>query len=184
MNDFLQNLRSGKDKRYERGRRPYINPQFRENDWRNGNDHKKSGYRKPNSFEQTAAVKSALEDIAKNQERFAIAVERVASAIEVIAEALKSFTSPKTDSSVPDEMPRETASVETSTTSPPEESEVPNSMDRDELINIIVGMRENGATYGKIAEHLDSKQIATLSGKGIWSAPTVHRLYRQHNHKQ
>jgi hypothetical protein len=181
MNDFLHNLRSGKEKRYERGRRPYINPQFRDNDWRNGNEQKKGGYRKNSADEQTAAIKIILENIAKNQERIAIAEERKADAIEHIARALINGDTFKTTS--PESFAQTEASLAGSETTGDFHIETAKTHDlnRNETLNIINEMREKGVTYGKIAEHLQSKEIPTFSGKGKWSAQTVNRIYRQNS---
>ena len=179
MNDFLHNLRSGKEKRFERGRRPYINPQFRDNDWRNGNEQKKGAYRKNSTDEQTAAIKNILEGIAKNQERIAIAEERAADAIERIARALTNSDPLKITS--PESFSRTETSFDGSETTRNFHIEAAKShdFDRNKTLNIINEMRENGVTYGKIAEHLESREIPTFSGKGKWCAQTVHRLYRQ-----
>lgn len=181
MNDFLHNLRGGKEKRFERGRRPYINPQFRDNDWRNGNEQKKAGYRKHSTGEQTAAIKNILEGIAKNQERLAIAGEKMADAIERIANGLKNIDIFKTVS--PESLER-TGDIFTGSETigdfKIDAAEIHHA-DRDETLKIIFEMRENGATYGKIAEHLESRRLPTFSGKGKWCAQTVHRLYRQNN---
>lgn len=184
MNDFLQNLRSGRDKRFERGRRQYINPQYKDAEWRNGNTQKKGGYRKYGPQEQVAAIKPVLEEISKNQERFAIAEERIADAIERIADSLKQFTASGVARPETDGIYQETVPELDATAQDEEDAEKINHADRDEVVHTILDMRKNGATYGKIAEHLEANQIVTFSGKGKWCAQTIHRLYRQNTNEE
>ena len=47
---------------------------------------------------------------------------------------------------------------------------------REEVINIIETMREQGATYDQIARHLVDLGQPTFSGRGEWHAQTIHRL--------
>ena len=176
MDDFLHNLRSGKNKPFDRNRRPYINPQFRDTEWRNGNDNKKGGYRKNNQPENMAGIKSLLENISKNQERFAVAEERVADAIERIADALTHFGLPKVSATESREHIPAPDATETTEIEPVK----PDHVDRHGIVDIVLEMRKDGNTYGKIAQYIESKQIPTFSGKGQWCAQTVHRLHKQH----
>jgi hypothetical protein len=47
---------------------------------------------------------------------------------------------------------------------------------REEVMNIIHTMRDEGATYDQIAKHLVSLGQPTFSGRGEWHAQTIHRL--------
>lgn len=47
---------------------------------------------------------------------------------------------------------------------------------KDEILEIMQGLRDQGATFAQIAEHLTEKGIPTFSGKGHWHAQTIHRL--------
>lgn len=47
---------------------------------------------------------------------------------------------------------------------------------REEIINIIQTMRDEGATYDQIAKHLVDLGQPTFSGRGEWHAQTIHRL--------
>ncbi len=47
---------------------------------------------------------------------------------------------------------------------------------RDEIMNIINMMREQGATYDQVAKHLIDLGQPTFSGRGEWHAQTIHRL--------
>lgn len=47
---------------------------------------------------------------------------------------------------------------------------------REEIMNIIQTMRDEGATYDQIAKHLVDLGQPTFSGRGEWHAQTIHRL--------
>ncbi len=49
-------------------------------------------------------------------------------------------------------------------------------MPREEIMNIINTMREEGATYDQVAKHLIDLGQPTFSGRGEWHAQTIHRL--------
>lgn len=47
---------------------------------------------------------------------------------------------------------------------------------REEIMDIINTMREQGATYDQVAKHLIELGQPTFSGRGEWHAQTIHRL--------
>ncbi|MCG8685466.1 MAG: hypothetical protein MI892_11360 [Desulfobacterales bacterium] len=47
---------------------------------------------------------------------------------------------------------------------------------RDEIMDIINSMREEGATYDQVAKRLIDLGQPTFSGRGEWHAQTIHRL--------
>ena len=47
---------------------------------------------------------------------------------------------------------------------------------REEIMDIIHTMREEGATFDRIAARLVSLGQPTFSGRGEWHAQTIHRL--------
>ncbi len=49
-------------------------------------------------------------------------------------------------------------------------------LSRDEVLHIVNGMREKGATFDQVAQHLVELGQPTFSGRGEWHAQTVHRL--------
>ncbi len=49
-------------------------------------------------------------------------------------------------------------------------------MSREEIMDIINAMREEGATYDQVAKHLIDLGQPTFSGRGEWHAQTIHRL--------
>jgi hypothetical protein len=49
-------------------------------------------------------------------------------------------------------------------------------LSRDAVLDIVNGMREKGATFDQVAQHLVELGQPTFSGRGEWHAQTVHRL--------
>ena len=49
-------------------------------------------------------------------------------------------------------------------------------MSREDIMDIINSMREQGATYDQVAKHLIDLGQPTFSGRGEWHAQTIHRL--------
>ncbi len=64
------------------------------------------------------------------------------------------------------------APVKQTTSVPPQGGLMP----REEIMNIINTMREEGATYDQVAKHLIDLGQPTFSGRGEWHAQTIHRL--------
>ena len=96
MNDFLQNLRRAKDKRYNKNRRPYDDNQYNTNQDNRPLHHRKKPM-KPNvgdnysgGYNDTiSAIKTHLETLITMQRRVAAADEKRAAAEERIATALE-----------------------------------------------------------------------------------------------
>ncbi len=186
VDDFIHNLRSGKDKRFERGRRPYSNPQYKGQDRQPNFERRKPQNRRfiPDQMmslinETIPAIKSLLDTISENQKRLAEAEEirataenRKADALERIAVNLKQLVASGGS-----------LSAEQTETSLSEVGgdilERPSAADREQVIQSIKEMRENGATYPQIAAHLEAQKTPTFSGKGKWHAQTVHKVCQQ-----
>jgi hypothetical protein len=197
MNDFLKSLRTKEKQRYERNnRKPYNNqyngnqyngnPQYKGNE---GNFKKGPGYRSEETDKLMTAlgqtvpeIKIVLENIAENQhrlaeaeERRAGAEERKAGAFEALAESLQALLTNGIQLPLNPGIPYTTSSS-------PVEAEKPirsSAADRENVLDTIFGMRDQGATYTEIASHLDSESIPTFSGKGKWHAQTIHRLCQE-----
>ncbi len=191
MNEFLKKLRSN-DKRYDRNRRPYANPQYRGSEKHEGNGWKGATTNVTVDTEKLASVlgdhlpeiKGLLEGLSRSQQRTAEAMERrsaaeerKAGAMEVMAEYLKRLS--ETSDAAPGitaPRPADPAAARREAPETPAKKK-PAEFNRDEIIRLIFKMREEGSTYGEIAEHLESKNVPTFSGKGAWHAQTVHRFY-------
>ncbi len=182
MNDFLKNLRQREKQQAERNnRRPYNNPQYRGNDKGNG---KKVVAPKLENVERLAGLMSdslpelmvVMTRMAEAGERRAEAETRKADAIERVATNLESLL--RMTEAVESRLNADTArkAVEI----PPLPPAVrPPKADRDKVLAVIETMRSEGATYGQIADHLESEHIPTFSGKGKWHAQTIHRICQE-----
>ncbi len=47
---------------------------------------------------------------------------------------------------------------------------------KDDILDMIQSMRNQGSTFAIIADYLKEKGIPTFSGRGEWHAQTIHRL--------
>jgi hypothetical protein len=189
MDDFLHNLRKNAERNnYDKRNKPYGNPQYRGPERRGGRDQQRRPYQKRNEFQEVMAeiapeIKSVLISMEEGQKRMQDAIERTADAQERQAEVLESIA----------EMMRRVfdGSIESATTSDPqgrgekESSEASffhptaSVVERDAVIDLILGLRQDGMTYKEIAQHLEDENIPTFSGKGAWHAQTVHKVCKQ-----
>ena len=203
MNDFLQSIRNGN---FSKDNRPRYNQQKPRRNYDNGNGNYNRGNTNERKFrnknesslndETLKSIKNALESIALNQTsaieiaaRRAEAEERKAAAFEFIASNFGDFTpaQPEKVETVativkseiervheePEEILAEKAplkSYEIFKNTPS------NEMNKDEVLSMILSMRNDGSTYNEIASHLVSLDLPTFSGRGQWHAQTIHRL--------
>ena len=157
--------------------------------------------------ENLPVLKTVLETIAANQEKLARVQERRAKAEERKADALETiaqiagrlsgaglnlpvFEAPNRDEDAEEDLE---IHAETATEAEPEIIEEEISADssydeeefeeetitRDDILNMICGLREEGMTYDQIAKQLEEEAVPTFSGKGKWRGQTVHRLYQK-----
>lgn len=102
MNDFLHSLRTNKDKRYDKSRRNYDSPSYRQNDRMNNSERKRKNAYRPQQNEQTQAyaainkllptIKTLLESQNDDRKKLIVAEERKAAAMESIASLLKQLS--------------------------------------------------------------------------------------------
>lgn len=180
MSDFLHSLRSGKFKRTDN--RSYNDPQYRGSNRRSENDRRQGAQRQLAAAEQiTASVKDAvaeikgvLEDIATNQ-------NRLADAVESIAMILKQHLQSDLESMADHQSTSEAGSEPPILSESSQQVENKNNLNHEQLLEQILGLREKGFSYEKIAQQLDSEGVPTISGKGKWRGQTVSRLCKQMN---
>ncbi|MDX9817500.1 MAG: hypothetical protein RBT16_01205 [Desulfococcus multivorans] len=201
MNDFLKSLRSNsKDKRYDRNdrnerpnRRQYGNgnygnsaysgnPQYK-NDRNNGNLRKPHRPFEDNRMsllleEALPEIKEAVSRLANAGERLVAAEERKANAMERLSNSLQELLLGGSPLAVSRNEPPGIDAA--SAAAAHDNAQKPtNNVTREAVLDIILTMREEGATYGKIADHLESENIPTFSRKGKWHAQTIHRVCRE-----
>lgn len=188
MDDFLYNLRTGNMKNTDRNRRNYDNQRYKNSD----RSHQANRRKPPQHYQQTnellSTIKRTLHSLLENQkyltevcERSARSDERQADALEAIAAQLEVLASGNGLEKI-DSRPEPTgkAPVLDNTAESPEASADFSEKDhRHYVVEIITDLLNNGATYGQIAEHLQSNGVATLTGRGNWRPQTVSRLYQQ-----
>ena len=200
MNDFLKSLRSNsKDKRFDRndrnerpnrrqygnsnygnsaygGNPQYNNPQYK-NDRSNGNvrkPYRPFGDGKLSALleEVLPEVKEAMGRLANAGERLAAAEERKAEAMERLTDSLQTLLSGNA-LAVPGFAATEAAESANSVEKPV------NNMAREAVLDIILTMREEGATYGmnslrKKRPSTSSSPIIAPSGSGCaFPSPTA-----------
>jgi hypothetical protein len=186
MDDFLHNLRKNTDRNYEK-RRP--NPQYRGPERRGPRDQQHRPFPRRNESqemmtEMVPEVKALLTKIEESQkriieltERNTEAQERQADVLETIAVIFQRLVDSAPNAPVIAEPISLATQVDADYEAPIAERNVaPALVDRDEVIDLIVGLREGGMTYKEIAQRLEDENIPTFSGKGAWHAQTVHKV--------
>ena len=197
MSDFLHNLRNGNaNNRYDRPRKNYDNSPYRPTDRHNPRDKRNGNQRKPYPSEQLTVIKKILEEIQGNQKELiqaardrAVSEKRMAEALEAIAAHLVTIPSGKaTEVAEPIPAPAEAeevveteaeikAEIEAAPADEHGEPSLDPALDRKkEALAIIHPLRKKGLTYEKIARHLDTQGIPTVSGRGKWRGQAVSKL--------
>ncbi len=205
MNDFLQSIRNGnfsKDSRprynQQKPRRNYDNNSNGNGNYNKGNNNDRKFHGKaesPLNNETLKSIKNALETIAANQTgameiatRRADAEERKAAAFEFIASTFGDFVpaQPEKQETVAAVVKAEVENIieepitEVSERAPVKSYEISKNanteMNKDEVLSMILSMRNDGSTYNEIASHLVTLDLPTFSGRGKWHAQTIHRL--------
>jgi hypothetical protein len=172
----------------------------------NNNDRKfHNKAESPVNNETLKSIKTTLETIASNQTgameiatRRADAEERKAAAFEFIASTFGDFVpaQPEKHETVVAVVKAEVENIieepiieepiieepitEVSAQAPVKSYEISKNtnteMNKDEVLSMILGMRNDGSTYNEIASHLVTLDLPTFSGRGKWHAQTIHRL--------
>jgi len=195
MDDFLHNLRSGKLKQHDRGRRDYTD--YKGPQRRAGNERRKPDYYAKVTSENFALVKNSLDALTDHQKRIADAMAdrkktdaRIADALETIAAMLGRHWGYEKD------LPRVSEPIEVEPVSNGDagDSIVPGEVvdgfagigtgnrkisdnDKPKLLGTITAMRADGDSWEKIARHMDERDIPTVSGKGKWRGPAVKKFW-------
>jgi hypothetical protein len=194
MDDFLHNLRSGKLKQHDRGRRDhsdYKGPQRRA-----GNDRRRMDYYTKVTNENFAMVKDSLGQVTEAQKRVGEALTamdktgtRIADALEKLIDLLGSkndFEKPREGNADTVEEPvrvEENADQQAADEIAEEISVSPagktrlSDGDKPGMIEIIASMRNEKKSWEKIAQHISELNIPTVSGKGKWRGQAIKKFY-------
>ena len=204
MDDFLHNLRTGKNKPFDRNRKQFDNNGYKNPDRQGPNDNRrKDTFQRSPPVDHFPAIKILLGDIteglrrqAEIDERRAAAEERIASAMEKIASGFFE-KNPAPPAAGPEKktdrksliVPEDAKPLHVSQPVTPEDSGagkadsaadvIKPEMDRKSVLEMIGAMRKEQLSYEKIARTLEAQGIPTFSGKGAWHSQTVSKLCHQ-----
>ncbi len=178
MDDFLHNLRTGKNKSTDRGRRNFDNPAYKGGDRQGGRERPKGPAVSPGiSPEQLSALTVTLKDIAESYSRVAETSEemtrttlRQTELMEQLLEAIRERQQIQPVTAIPIQI---TAPPAADTSRLRESSK---SSRREALRQQIEVLHAEGLSFKKIAARLQAEGIPTLSGKGQWHGRSVSRI--------
>jgi hypothetical protein len=177
MNDFLRNLRSSHKKDAPPSRKNVDGNFYHQNDRRATMDRRDSFV---NSETLEQQLGDALPEILENMTTLTEQIEKMAVTNELVAESkirqnnavadffknMNKMGSENTGSEISGGHPQNVTTSYASGTH----------YTKDDILSIIQNMRDQGATFAIIADHLKEKGVPTFSGKGEWHAQTIHRL--------
>lgn len=196
MDDFLHNLRSGKLKQPDRGRRDYSD--YKGPQRRVSNERRRPGtdYYAKVTNENFALIKETLDKLAGNQNRIADAMVSREKTEARIADALESIVAmmghrsngagiltqpdPMDDTETAEDIKGHIAPTEAAVKPPVASTDNNGKLsaeNKTELMEIIAAMRNDGNSWEKIARHFDDRKIATVSGKGKWRGPAIKKFW-------
>jgi hypothetical protein len=120
--------------------------------------------------------------IADQNQRQVLAIERIADALVAISG--KSGGIAKAETAAPAPPPPEVLSDTEPEVQARKDGADPTlptvSTGRETAMDIIRIKREEGESFDRIAEYLESERVPTISGRGRWRAQSVSRLFNQH----
>lgn len=187
MKDYYPGNLGGNDKRYNRSHRGYGSPLTKD---MNGNQRRSGYHRKKGGpdintealNEMFSNIKDQLRQIVDNQNRMAdfqeravAAEERNADAMERVARCLEKLMGASAGVSI-DDRPESNA-VPVSEEKPSEMNNT--AIEGEAVTKTIIEMRENGATYDKIAAHLNTEGIPSPAGADLWNRRSVSLVYKE-----
>jgi len=178
MSDFLRNLRSSHKKDVPLPRKS-IDSNYYQNDRRTINDRRNSTNFTNNKALETQ-LGDALPEILENITTLTEQVAKIADTSQLLAESkirknnavadffntLNKMVSEDKKTDIQRERPGKITTSYTSGTH----------YTKDDILSIIHNMRNQGATFSIIADHLKKQGMPTFSGRGEWHAQTIHRL--------
>lgn len=197
MDDFLHNLRSGKLKQPDRGRRDYGD--YKGPQRRAGYERRKPDYYAKVTSENFNLVKGSLDLLAGHQKQIAEAIAssnktnvRIADALEAITAMMERHWGYANGSSQPNQPIGAESKGDAKSSGIPAEaaenfadidtnSEKLSNVDKPKLMAIIAAMRTEGVSWEKIARRMDERNVPTVSGKGKWRGPAVKKVWDAHS---
>jgi Recombinase len=190
MDDFLHNLRKNSERsNFEKRNKTYNNPQYRGPERRGARDQQRRPFLKRNEFQEVMTeiapeIKSLIVSMEETQKRMLEAIERNADAQERQADIMESIGGMMRQllegtSEAPFVTAVSQGAVSREDNEGPHYQASSSIVEREAVIDLIIGLRQDGMTYKEIAQHLEDENIPTFSGKGAWHAQTVHKVCKQ-----
>jgi hypothetical protein len=193
MDDFLHNLRTGKNKPFDRNRKQFDSNGYKGTERQGPNDNRrKEAFQRSPPVDHFPAIKLLLGDITDGQrrqaeidDRRATAEERIASALERIASVFfeknlaASVAGPETVKPARVSRPAALDAISGVVKTGIEVNDIKPGMDRESVLERIGAMRKEAFSFEKIARTLEEQGIPTFSGKGAWHSQTVSKLCHQ-----
>ncbi len=185
MDDFLHNLRSGKLKHQDRGRRDYSD--YKGPQRRGGNERRHPDYYTKVTNENFALVKDSISQLTAAQKRIGEELSAVEKTGTRIADALEKIVDIMNDKlgheeiQIPGTDPDDALSTSTAITTAvketrPTKTKLSNE-DKPRMLNVIASMRKEKKSWDKIADHMGDLNIPTVSGKGKWRGQAIKKFY-------
>jgi hypothetical protein len=196
MDDFLHNLRSGKLKQQDRGRRDYSD--YKGPQRRAGNDRRRPDYYMKVTNENFAIIKESLSQLTESQKHVGEALSmldktgaRIADSLQSLIDLISSLQRGKDrDAQSLSFAPAEETSAVEEVAERPTKSETkdahavtPSSKgklseeDKPRMMEIIASMRGEKKSWEKIAQHIDDLRFPTVSGKGRWRGQAIKKFF-------
>ncbi|MCG8531109.1 MAG: hypothetical protein MI749_10640 [Desulfovibrionales bacterium] len=176
MNDFLKNLRSSHKKDHPQSKKKSDGQFYVQQDRRNVQDRR--GYQTPPQETQTPPPPPELmPELLENLTRVTELFEKFVNASELhmaasirqknaVSNLIENLNQAMEEGAfIREGPPRVTTSYASGT-----------HYTKDDILEMIQNLRDQGATFSTIAEYLTEKGIPTFSGRGTWHAQTIHRL--------
>jgi hypothetical protein len=205
MDDFLHNLRTGKNKPFDRNRKQFDNNGYKGSERQGPNDNRrKEAFQRSPPVDHFPAIKLLLGNITDGQRRQAEIDDRRATAEERIASALERIASVFLEKNLASAVAGQEKKTRRDSRIVPEavkpacvsQPAVPDAVsgavkadsaadvlqpgvDRESVIERIGAMRKEAFSYEQIARMLETQGIPTFSGKGAWHSQTVSKLCHQ-----
>jgi hypothetical protein len=198
MDDFLHNLRSGKLKQQDRGRRDYSD--YKGPQRRAGSDRRRTDYYTKVTNENFAMIKESLSRLTEAQKHVGEALSmldktgtRIADTLETLIALIGTQSGKKGVPSPVVEPIEELFSMEEEpgkpVTSAKRDEGKPTPMskeklcdeDKPKMIEMITSMRSEKKSWEKIAQQIDDMGFPTVSGKGKWRGQAIKKFFDAHS---
>ncbi len=183
MSDFLKNLRNSQDKSRKTRKTLGSGYYYQQKERRSLKGRRDSDMTNASLNELAEQLTQSLPLINESISVIASSIERMTDIQEALAEVnieqhktIIAFIQSLSDIFESDDHPRENIRSKPAVTTSYASG---TRYTKDEIMSLIQAMRDEGATFSRIADYLKEKSIPTFSGRGDWHAQTIHRLCKE-----